>query len=161
MDYNHISELLNRYFEGETSLNEERQLRRYFTEGPVAPQHLPYQDLFGFFATKKQTGFEGALEEKLPSKPEPGQKTRRLRILPVFWRAAAIVAIGLSAWWLYPDNPQQEPSAIDWSQYEPQSVEEAFQIMSGALKKTSANLNKGARQAAEEVGKVKRMGKVF
>lgn len=41
-----IDELLNKYFEGETSCEEERELRRYFTEEEV-PEHLQmYRPLF-------------------------------------------------------------------------------------------------------------------
>ena len=35
-----IEELLNRYFEGETSAAEEQELRRFFASGDV-PAHLP------------------------------------------------------------------------------------------------------------------------
>ena len=41
-----IDELLDKYFEGETSCEEERELRRFFTEGEV-PEHLQtYRPLF-------------------------------------------------------------------------------------------------------------------
>lgn len=41
-----IDELLDKYFEGETSCKEERELRRYFTEEEV-PEHLQmYRPLF-------------------------------------------------------------------------------------------------------------------
>lgn len=41
-----IDELLNRYFEGETSREEERELRRYFTEGDVREDLAMYRPLF-------------------------------------------------------------------------------------------------------------------
>lgn len=41
-----IDELLNRYFEGETSCEEERELRRYFTEGDVREDLAMYRPLF-------------------------------------------------------------------------------------------------------------------
>lgn len=41
-----IDELLNRYFEGETSCEEERELRRYFTEGDVRGDLAVYRPLF-------------------------------------------------------------------------------------------------------------------
>ena len=43
-----IEELLNRYFEGETTCEEERELRRYFTQG-IVPEHLKvYRPMFAF-----------------------------------------------------------------------------------------------------------------
>lgn len=43
-----IEELLNKYFEGETTCEEERELRRFFTRG-IVPEHLQiYRPMFGF-----------------------------------------------------------------------------------------------------------------
>ncbi len=43
-----IEELLNKYFEGETSSEEEQQLRTYFSSGEV-PEHLiVYKPLFAY-----------------------------------------------------------------------------------------------------------------
>ena len=43
-----IEELLNKYFEGETSCEEERELRHFFTQG-IVPEHLKeYSPLFAF-----------------------------------------------------------------------------------------------------------------
>lgn len=153
MDYNHISKLLERYFEGETTVEEERTLRRYFTEGPVTEEHRPFADLFRFFVASREEGYEG---EMVSAAHKPKEASvRRLRIRPLFWRAAAVVAIAASAWWLYPEQPAHA-SAIDWSKYEPATAEEAFQVTSRALRTASAKLNYGARQAAEKVSEVQR-----
>lgn len=43
-----IEELLNQYFEGETTCEEERELRRFFTQG-IVPGHLQmYRPIFAF-----------------------------------------------------------------------------------------------------------------
>lgn len=43
-----IEELLNKYFEGETTCEEERELRRFFTRG-IIPEHLQmYRPMFAF-----------------------------------------------------------------------------------------------------------------
>lgn len=153
MDYNHISKLLERYFEGETTLVEERELRRYFSVGPVAEAHRPYRDLFRFFAAGQETALAS---EIAPDRAVPPANIRRLRIRTAWWRAAAVIAIALGAWWLYPTTEPQ-PTAIDWSQYEPASVEEAFRLTSDALKSASAKLNYGAKEAAREVSKMKKV----
>lgn len=45
-----IDELLDKYFEGETSCEEERRLRRFFTEEEKVPEHLlvyrPYSSIW-------------------------------------------------------------------------------------------------------------------
>lgn len=49
-----IEELLNKYFEGETTCDEERQLQQFFTQG-IVPEHLEvYRPLFAFFKEEKQ-----------------------------------------------------------------------------------------------------------
>ena len=49
-----IEELLNKYFEGETSCEEERELRHFFTQG-IVPEHLKeYSPLFAFLEQRKQ-----------------------------------------------------------------------------------------------------------
>lgn len=44
-----IEALLNKYFEGETNCEEERELRRFFTQG-IVPEHLQvYRPMFAFY----------------------------------------------------------------------------------------------------------------
>lgn len=46
---NHIENLLDRYFEGNTSAEEEAEIRRFFTTGDI-PEHLAtYTPLFAYF----------------------------------------------------------------------------------------------------------------
>ena len=50
-----IEELLNKYFEGETTNEEEKELRRFFTQGMV-PKHLEiYRPMFAFFEAEVQS----------------------------------------------------------------------------------------------------------
>lgn len=49
-----IETLLNKYFEGETTCEEERRLRRFFAEGLV-PKHLEvYRPMFAFFEAEQK-----------------------------------------------------------------------------------------------------------
>ena len=54
-----MNEILNRYFEGETSLEEERRLKAYFAAGEVEEDHKVYSDLFSCFKEESVVGFEG------------------------------------------------------------------------------------------------------
>lgn len=54
MELSNIEELLEKYFEGETTLSEENKLKVFFT-GESVPQHLEkYKDLFQFFSDQRQ-----------------------------------------------------------------------------------------------------------
>ena len=44
-----MNELLEKYFRGETSLEEEKELKQYFLEGNVSPELEIYRNLFGVF----------------------------------------------------------------------------------------------------------------
>lgn len=51
---NDIEKLLNKYFEGTSSLDEERALRQYFSGTQISPAHEPYKPLFTAFAEEKR-----------------------------------------------------------------------------------------------------------
>lgn len=55
-----IEELLNKYFEGETTCEEEHQLRNFFTQD-IVPEHLEsYRPMFAFFEEEKKQGITGS-----------------------------------------------------------------------------------------------------
>ena len=62
MNEQKIHELLQRYFDGDTTLDEERQLQRYFAESDVAESLKAYRPMFALFAEERK-GFEFACGE--------------------------------------------------------------------------------------------------
>lgn len=54
-----INEILNRYFQAETSLDEERVLKAYFAKGDVSKEHEVYKDLFSSFKSEADLVFAG------------------------------------------------------------------------------------------------------
>jgi hypothetical protein len=53
MNEQKIHELLQRYFNGATSLSEESELQRYFAEGDIHDSLKAYQPMFVFFAEER------------------------------------------------------------------------------------------------------------
>jgi len=49
MDYRKIDNILNKYFEGMSTLEEEKLLRQYFASGDIAEAHEPYRSMFQYF----------------------------------------------------------------------------------------------------------------
>lgn len=86
-----IEELLNKYFEGETTCEEEQELRRFFTQG-IVPKHLDmYRPLFAYLETENQ-----AMRETMQSQSEPKSKRSipfRRRILYTLSGIAACLII--------------------------------------------------------------------
>lgn len=57
MELNRIEKLLENYFQGETNLAEEQELKNYFVSGNVAPNLKQYQSMFGYFSEAKNQKF--------------------------------------------------------------------------------------------------------
>lgn len=57
----HIEKLLEKYLKGQSSLEEEAQLKTYFTSDFVAPHLHNYQALFSYFTTNKKVSYEKEL----------------------------------------------------------------------------------------------------
>ena len=83
-----IDELLNKYFEGETSCEEERELRRYFTEANVIPEHLQmYRPLFACLDK------EAKAHQSLPQETENKKaKTRHLIPRRLYYTIGSVAA---------------------------------------------------------------------
>ncbi|WP_320054834.1 hypothetical protein [uncultured Acetobacteroides sp.] len=78
-----LEELLNRYFEGETSLEEERELRELFRSTQIVPSQWEcYRDIFGYFDSER------AIVSDRSTSPLP---TRR-RARKITWLSTAAAA---------------------------------------------------------------------
>ena len=119
MDYKYIEQLLERYFQCETTLKEEEILRTFFAQDDVPVWLVKYQSLFRYEAAQEQPlgdDFDermlNIIEQNAPVKAHVITLTQRLK--PLF-KAAAIVAIVLTLgnaaqapWDRGWDNPREE-----------------------------------------------------
>ena len=102
MDYKYIEQLLERYWNCETSLEEEQILRAFFSQKDVPAVLLKYRDLFVYEQTETKVDVLGeAFDERmmaLTGETKP-VKARTIsladRFMPLF-KAAAAVAIFLT-----------------------------------------------------------------
>ena len=119
MDYKYIEQLLERYFQCETTLKEEEILRAFFTQEDVPVWLAKYKTLFDYEAQREEPlgdDFDEhileMIEQQEPVKARVLTMTQRL--MPLF-KAAAVVAIVLTLgnaaqapWDRGWDNPQEE-----------------------------------------------------
>ena len=128
MDYKYIEQLLERYWEGETTLQEEAILRAFFSQDDVPAQLMKYKSLFDCGQQEETLGddFDARILDSIGEETEPKAKivTLASRLKPLF-KAAAIVAILLTignaaqAPWNYGwDDPQDE-----YAKYRQQQVD--------------------------------------
>ena len=91
-----IETLLNKYFEGETTCEEERRLRRFFAEGLV-PEHLEvYRPMFAFFEAEQKELAEISGKGNAAEMPELApfeKKTKTVRQYLTYSLSAAAAAI--------------------------------------------------------------------
>lgn len=77
-----INDILNKYFDGESSIDEERLLSRYFQSSEVKEEHKIYTSIFQHFAEEKEIN-------KTVSKPV---KKRKVNLYLVIASCAAMLA---------------------------------------------------------------------
>lgn len=94
--------LLKKYFEGETSLEEEKRLREHFAEGDGTESDKPTSDIFVAFREMGQlTGpetFQDHIDEFAgdnESAPKPGSPVSKMNGLRVLGRIAAVLVLTL------------------------------------------------------------------
>ena len=88
MNEQKIHELLQRYFDGATSLEEERDLQRYFAESDCPESLKVYRPLFNFFAEER------AIEHSTSLTEHSAHKKRNIRLpLYIITGIAASIAI--------------------------------------------------------------------
>ena len=104
MDYKYINQLLDRYWKGETSLEEEQILRSFFSQICVPEELAKYRPLFNYEQTETKTDHLGDdFDERIMSMIDEPQelkvKAQPIRISKRFaplFKAAAMVAIVLT-----------------------------------------------------------------
>ncbi len=89
MELDKIKKLLEKYFDGNTTIGEENQLNRYFSSATVDPELMQYQPLFAYFSEQKKQKFSSKLAM-------PAVEKHRI----IWWSAAAsiIVLLGIGSY---------------------------------------------------------------
>ena len=144
MELHKIEELLEKYFDGETSIAEESQLQSYFASNDVA-QHLEqYKPLFGYFSIAKQESFK----QQIAPLPVEDNK-RRSAWLSV--AASVVVLLGAGTFAYFSQTSQKE----DLGTYDDPEI--ALRETQKALSLLSAQVNKGVEsvQYIEEYDEAK------
>ena len=133
MELNKIEDILEKYFQGETSIAEENQLKEYFSSPNVA-QHLEqYKPMFGYFSQAKEqkSTYEIPLESK----------KRNVAWLSI--AASVVLLLGIGTYFFV---SEQNDTAVVASQTELGTYddpEEALKATQKALALLSNNVNVG------------------
>lgn len=132
MALDRIERLLEKYFEAETSIAEEKELKDYFASSDVA-QHLEqYKPVFGYALQAKQEQFTA----KIPLTPKRDKKRNRVVWLSVAASVIVLLGVGLFTFNNYNQSEYQDLGTIN-------DPEVAFRETQRALAMISESVNKG------------------
>jgi hypothetical protein len=147
MDYKHIESLLERYWQCETSLSEEQQLRDFFTEGDVPAHLLPYKELFAYQTIQPKLGDDFDNKIMAAIEPKVVVKARRIsltqRLAPLYKAAAVVVVLLLSGNLVKNAMLDDTPLEYDYDSYVDtyDDPEVAYREVSSALMMVSESMN--------------------
>lgn len=126
-----IESLLKKYDEGETSLNEEKLLKEYFSSGET-PEHLKeYREMFNFSKNEKEISYPGEL----------GVKSKMKSYAFIGIAASILLAIGI---FTFQYNQQNILSGSELGTIE--NPEEAFLKTKETLQMIAEVLNNGQEE---------------
>jgi len=143
MDYNKIRALLEKYWEADTSLEEEALLRRFFvTHREALPEDLrEAAPLFGYFQAES--------EKELPALPEASiLPLRRARPWQHWMKYAAMLLLLAGVGYSIQQfrHKQQQLDLYAWQQDTFTDPEKAYRETEKALELLARNLHKGTTQ---------------
>lgn len=100
-DNKEIKDLIDKYFSGETSLEEEKQLQSFFQQEDISPELETYRDQFSFGSRLSKVSSSLSDDElfaKIESSSQDDSKVIALNskskeFMPWFYRVAAVIAL--------------------------------------------------------------------
>ena len=130
MEFSKIEILLEKYFQGETSIAEENELKDYFSSSNVAQYLEHYKPLFVYFSQAKEL----ELQQEIPTL-KPRDKKRIVAWLSIAASVFVLLGVGTYAYFNTTNSNQ------DLGTYE--NPEEAFLATQQALALLSNHVNVG------------------
>ena len=159
-----INQLLEKYWGGETTLQEEKDIKAYFASGNIAEEHKEYAPMFSLFSIQREDSYdrdltsviEESIGEAKSDTAAPSQGSAKVFQLRKFvMAAAAVFAIVMTAVIVMnqEDNSITNTPAIasnkiildgsDDSEEALKITKEALVFLSGKLKKNGKKVKSG------------------
>jgi hypothetical protein len=139
MEKKEVKYLLQRFFNGESTLAEERQLEKYFQAGKADKDLKEYAGFFGGISELSQNERDVNLEETIMDhilETESNEKTKYRRLWQTVTGIAASIIIVIGGLLFYQQGDQQFDDTFN-------SPEEAYTYAEQTLGYISAKYNKG------------------
>ena len=141
MKWDNIEALLQKYYDGETTVAEETQLKIYFNQEQQLPRHLqPHAAQFQYYAQQQEEQLDKFLAddwlfEKIEAQQSPKQGKQLffplMQQTAVYWRVAASILLLIGAFWAgakYMQNSSTEQQTPEIAALQ-QEVQEMKQVL--------------------------------
>lgn len=157
MNTTEIKILLEKYYEGETTLDEERMLREYFATGnadKTLKEHIP---VFSFQARESKVGTSAAFEEKIEERLLDTRTVPfyRNRTFWFYFSGIAASLLFLITFFIETNQVNQSGNGFGGSQYSKAEARKAYQQTKTALAYVSGKYATGM----EPLGEISKFGK--
>ncbi|EJL66374.1 hypothetical protein [Flavobacterium sp. CF136] len=141
MELYKIENILEKYFQGETSIAEENELKDYFSSSNVA-QHLEqYQPIFGYFSQVKEQKSTQELESLARTGEAIPLQTKKRNVAWLSIAASAVVLLGIGTYFYISENTTPIVAQSELGTYD--NPEKALAETQKALALLSNNVNVG------------------
>jgi len=152
MDFDKIEQLLAKYWECETTLEEEQELKKFFNGTQVPPHLKEYVPFFTFLEFEKKTSkLDDVFDKQVIDKIEALSKPKKGKVVKLFYdmaRVAAVVLVVVTAGYFvkeeYIDKKEEVKPYLTDTFEDPQA---AFEETKKALQMISANFKRGREEA--------------
>lgn len=148
MDSKKIEELVKKYWDCETSLEEEQQLRQYFREENVREQLRETASLFRYFDQQKNNAVDAHFENAVVKEIRKVKSPEKGRVTKLFYNslriAAGVAVLVLSIYFVRQEIRKDNPVAIEDTYDDPHK---AFEETKKALLMISKGFGSAEQQA--------------
>jgi len=165
-----IAGLLEKYWQAETTVDEEKVLAAYFRQPVIPPEWEAYRQLFTYYEAESRLGVGEDFDKKVlqrigMSETVAGSGTvmRPLIRRAPWWAAAAVILLSLGAALLMDrPNPHDRPGTPSSTEISATTIkdtyddpQEALAAIRKALFKASSKINQGKTITKKEMGRMK------
>ena len=149
-----IDELLERYWDGESSVDEEIDLKSYFASAHVSKEHLPYMDLFRYFEDQSKIIYSN--EAKAPQIEQVKHKLVTISFRKYIYAVAAVFILGICSIFVMKNiSADQKQDSMSQVQ-EIEDPEEALRVTKQALALVSRKFNKSKHAVKENLAELEK-----
>ncbi len=146
-----IDHLLDKYWEGDTSLEDEQTLKQYFLSSDVVEQHIAFKDLFVFFDQESNVKYPTG-SQTITSETKTNVKVRSLTIKKYLYAAAAIFVLAICSIFVVNNLKNDVPTKETYTQVEEiEDPEEALRVTKQALALLSKKFNSSTKTVKQNM----------